>query len=56
MFRRLVLIGLSSIVVMFFMYSSNPAAITVGDLDGDGVLDLAVANNESNNVSVLLGY
>lgn len=39
---------------MFFMYSSNPSAIAVGDLDGDGVLDLAVANRNSNDVSVLL--
>jgi hypothetical protein len=27
----------------------------VGDFNGDGLLDLAVANHESNNISVLLG-
>ena len=31
-----------------------PISITIGDLDGDGRLDLAVANRNSNNVSVLL--
>jgi hypothetical protein len=33
----------------------NPQAIVAADLNGDGVLDLAVANSLSNNVSVLLG-
>jgi hypothetical protein len=32
-----------------------PAAVAVGDFNGDGKPDLAVANNQSNNVSVLLG-
>jgi hypothetical protein len=32
-----------------------PAAVAVGDLNGDGMSDLAVANNGGNNVSVLLG-
>ena len=33
----------------------QPYSIAMGDLDGDGVLDLATANSNSNNVSVLLG-
>jgi len=32
-----------------------PRSVAVGDLDGDGALDLAVANWLSDNVSVLLG-
>src|SRR5262249_20769798 len=33
----------------------RPISIAVGDFNGDGVQDLAVANNGSNDVSVLLG-
>jgi hypothetical protein len=33
----------------------TPVAIVAADLNGDGVLDLAVANQSSDNVSVLLG-
>jgi hypothetical protein len=34
---------------------SLPRSVTVGDLNGDGKLDLAVANTASKTVSVLLG-
>ncbi len=34
---------------------SEPAALAVGDFNGDGKLDLAVANFHDNTVSVLLG-
>ncbi len=33
----------------------TPQAVVVGDLNGDGYLDLAVANAESDSVSLLLG-
>jgi uncharacterized repeat protein (TIGR01451 family) len=35
--------------------SSHPEGVRAGDLDGDGKLDLAVANYGSSSVSVLLG-
>ena len=37
-----------------FATDFNPTSITAGDLNGDGKLDLAVANINSDNVSVLL--
>jgi len=33
----------------------HPTSVTAGDFNGDGNLDLAVTNDSSNNVSVLLG-
>jgi len=38
-----------------FETGGSPISVAVGDFDGDGWLDLAVANNASNYVSVLLG-
>ena len=32
---------------------TNPRSVAVGDFNGDGKQDLAVANDASNNVSVL---
>ena len=32
-----------------------PASVTTGDFNGDGLTDLATANLNSDNVSVLLG-
>ena len=34
---------------------TGPQSVAIGDFNGDGNPDLAVANNSSNNVSVLLG-
>src|SRR3989442_1608854 len=38
-----------------FGAGNGPLSVAVGDFNGDGVQDLAVANNGSSNVSVLLG-
>src|SRR5437870_1523303 len=38
-----------------FAVQTNPISVAVGDLNGDGKLDLAVANYDSTTVSVLLG-
>src|SRR5437867_5179991 len=38
-----------------FDAGDNPTSVAIGDLNGDGKLDLAVANFVSNTVSVLLG-
>jgi Ca2+-binding RTX toxin-like protein len=34
---------------------SEPSSVALGDLDGDGHLDIVAANNGSNTISVLLG-
>ncbi|TAJ99361.1 VCBS repeat-containing protein, partial [bacterium] len=38
-----------------FVAGVGPVSVAVGDFNGDGRQDLAVANANSNNVSVLLG-
>ena len=38
-----------------FAAGDAPVSVAMGDLNGDGAPDLAVANNFSNNVSILLG-
>src|SRR6202011_4136467 len=38
-----------------FAVGSFPQSLAVGDFNGDGKADLAIANNNSNNVTVLLG-
>src|SRR3712207_2647629 len=38
-----------------FPVGSGPGSVTNADFDGDGHLDLATSNFDSNNVSVLLG-
>ncbi len=37
-----------------FTVGNAPWAVSTGDLDGDGKLDMAVANSTSNNMSVML--
>ncbi|MEG5243203.1 DUF4347 domain-containing protein, partial [Microcoleus sp. A6-D4] len=38
-----------------FGVGTSPVSVTVGDFNGDGKTDIAAANANSNNVSVLLG-
>ena len=38
-----------------YVVGTDPGWVAIGDLDGDEDLDLAVANEFSDNVSVLLG-
>ena len=39
----------------FFAAASVSLSVTIGDFNGDGKADLAVANSGSDNISVLLG-
>ncbi len=38
-----------------FAVGPNPTSVTVGDFNGDGIPDLATANDGSSNVTLLLG-
>jgi hypothetical protein len=38
-----------------FAVGTNPVGVTVADVNGDGIPDLVVANEGSNDVSILLG-
>ena len=38
-----------------FAVGTNPSSVAIGDINGDGQPDLAVANENSHNVSVLIG-
>ena len=40
---------------LVFPAGDSPRSVAVGDFNGDGILDLAVANRYQNTVSVLLG-
>lgn len=37
-----------------FQTGKNPISVALGDLNGDGKLDFAVANQDANTVSVVL--
>src|SRR5260370_25213921 len=47
--------GVSFIEPARFETENGSASVAVGDFNGDGFLDLAVANADSDNISVLLG-
>ena len=38
-----------------FVVGTTPYSLTSGDFDGDGFVDLAVANHKSSNISILVG-
>jgi hypothetical protein len=41
--------------ILAFDAGSNPVSVAVADFNRDGIPDLVVANQDSNNVTVLLG-
>jgi hypothetical protein len=47
--------GFSASAVSPLVAGSNPFALAVGDFNGDGIQDIAVANTFLNNVTILLG-
>lgn len=47
--------GMFSIPAAYKSGGKFPNSLTVGDFDGDGKLDVAVANSDDNNVGILLG-
>ena len=53
--ERALLSGVSFSSAVSYGVGTRPVSTAVGDLNGDGKLDLAVANAFSNSVSVLLG-
>jgi hypothetical protein len=59
--RPLLLVELERRVVPGFLAplafdtGQGPGSVAVGDFTGDGILDLAVANEISNTISILLG-
>lgn len=46
---------LFSMAVPYRSGGGKPNSVAVGDFDGDGKLDVAVANSETNNIGILLG-
>jgi hypothetical protein len=38
-----------------YAVGTNPTSIAAGDFNGDNILDIAVTNSVSNNISILLG-
>src|SRR5208282_3636276 len=38
-----------------YSVGNEPSAVALGDFNGDGILDMAVANATSNTISILLG-
>ena len=47
--------GFTAVTGSPFTVGTNPQSVVVGDFNGDGYQDLAVANSGSDNVTVLLG-
>src|SRR5690348_11293267 len=47
--------GVGFVGVKTFNVGTSPLSVATGDFNGDGKIDVAVANSAGNNVSVLLG-